>query len=847
MRPAKSDTDPGEDASAENAPSSDPEGPEYASIPPRWGSESEVTTVYDPTLVPPPAPAEHGLDELVARAQQTKQPPPLSVVFDILGQACDQLAEWTARPKGPADEVLAHGRLSPRRILLSDDGYVRIDWNVDPDETGTDGSSPVGDFPGSSPDNDYRSPEQWRGLPIDARSDVFSLALSVCELLVLKKLASDKDKVLAGPGVIDLASALREGKQIPRELGRVILRCFAKQTEHRYPDTGVLLGVLHETADKIGLLADRAATARYVRSLFGDDHLASTIHDTTLLPPPPAALAPLHDVDTSRELEDPSDDSDDELSEDDGPLPDWGNLDVFADISKPPSISPPAWVNPSPPARRERPAAAAAPTRAPVPVPAPAVAAPIRPVGPLPAPSHPPAAPAPASRGKLARPGERGSALPSAPPPLVAPPPKRGRGLGASPEGAAKVVLAESEPPSALTRSLLPLSVRLPLPGAGRSGVKIPLNPKVIAALGAVLLVVLGIMLFSSKSGTVVVAAAGNLGQPLGSVTVIADGTKMCEGSRCAFQLPAGLHELDVRADGYVSQERLLVVRSGEQSAVEFRLERSVSWLKMAARQDGTEVYVDDELAGILPNQMPQTIEVASGPHRIRTAAKHFAPEEQRVDLAPGETRFLGGIALRPIVGKASFDLRTPGAELSLFSDTGVQQRVDPTQSIDLDLSKRWTVEARRDGYATWRSTLDWNGNMEKTFVVALEKATPEPRAQPAAPRPPPRPAPAVAEAIAAAAGAGAPAAAAPAAADDPYGPAPRAEVPAGVCSVSFNSIPVSSVFLDGSRIGTTPQLRVSARPGNHTVDFVNGDAKRRKTFRCGAGEAKVVAINFGT
>jgi len=97
---------------------------------------------------------------------------------------------------------------------------------------------------------------------------------------------------------------------------------------------------------------------------------------------------------------------------------------------------------------------------------------------------------------------------------------------------------------------VLPLSVRLPLPGGGRGGVRIPLNPKVIATLGALLLVVLGMMLFSNKSGTVVVAAAGNLGQPLGSVTVVADGTKMCEGSRCVFQLPAGLHELDVRADG---------------------------------------------------------------------------------------------------------------------------------------------------------------------------------------------------------------------------------------------------------------------------------------------------------
>jgi len=115
----------------------------------------------------------------------------------------------------------------------------------------------------------------------------------------------------------------------------VILRCFAKQAEQRYADAGVLFGVLYETAENLGLSADRTETARYVRELFADaddhgEHEGTAIHDTTLLPPPHDMPAPLEDVDTARELEDSSDDADDDSYEDEGPLPDWGNLDVFA-------------------------------------------------------------------------------------------------------------------------------------------------------------------------------------------------------------------------------------------------------------------------------------------------------------------------------------------------------------------------------------------------------------------------------------------------------------------------------------------------------------------------------------
>ncbi|HEY3595132.1 MAG TPA: hypothetical protein VGL13_14705, partial [Polyangiaceae bacterium] len=683
--------------------------PEYDRAPPRWGSESEVTLVFtgDPALHFP-SPSEHSLDAIVERAEREGRLPPLAVVLDIFSQASSLLADAES-PSPGSSEAPIHGRVSPRRIFLTGDGTARIDASAAESDAVSETS--------------YQSPEQLRGLPIDARSDVFSLALSVCELLVLNRLVSDRNKVLAGPGVSDLATALRTGKRVPRDIGRVILRCLAKDAEQRYGDAGILNGALREAADKAGVTLSGAETGRFVRELFDESSSREEGEEETDFVDPEEddrLEADADENDDQREEED----EDDDLDDDDDQMAEWGNLDVFASLSRSPSgPPPPSWAaSLSPPAR----SAVTVPTPLiPPPPPLPATpsvrlppmasAPPPRMREPLPAPPiesrplPPPMTPPPSSRLKPPT-TERAHTLPPPPPPLVSPPPMRGRGVAVDVEPKR---LFESEPPSALTRSVMP--GRWPV-GMFGNGLRGPVTWKGVAVLGAIVAAaVVLVMLFSNKAGTVVVAAAGNLGQPLGNVTVVADGLKTCEGTaRCVFQLAPGLHEMNVRADGYVGQERMIVVRSGEQSAVEFRLERSVSWLKLAARQDGTEVFVDDELAGVLPNQMPQSIEIASGQHRVRIAAKHFAPEEQKVDLAPGETRFLGGIALRAIIGKATFDVRTPGADLSLISETGQSQHVDPSQPLELDLSKRWVVEAHREGFSTYREPLNWNGDLER-------------------------------------------------------------------------------------------------------------------------------------
>jgi len=64
-----------------------------------------------------------------------------------------------------------------------------------------------------------------------------------------------------------------------------------------------------------------------------------------------------------------------------------------------------------------------------------------------------------------------------------------------------------------------------------------------------------------------------------------------------------------------------------------------------------------------------------------------------------------------------------------------------------------------------------------------------------------------------------------------------------GEAFLNINSIPASSVVLDGKPIGSTPKVRISVPPGNHTVVFVNAEQGLRKSVQVSvaAGDIKPV------
>jgi hypothetical protein len=408
----------------------------------------------------------------------------------------------------------------------------------------------------------------------------------------------------------------------------------------------------------------------------------------------------------------------------------------------------------------------------------------------------------------------------------------------------------ESEPPPALARTLPPVQLPplAPVPVRGAlEELRRPLSrrTKALAAV-AVAAGIAAIPFLRSGQGKVFTAAAGHWGEPLPTAITVVDGQQKCSGPRCTFELAAGVHEVVARAEGYVPQVQLVAVRSREPAAMNFRLERGGSSLKMSGHPEGSQVIVDGERIG----RLPLNVDLAPGTHRVRFEADHFMAEERVVDLSLGESKRLGDVALRPVLGKATFDVRTPGVDVSLFSGSERRDHLDLSQPVELDLSRKWTLEAKRDGYHVLREPLAWDGGFEKTFVIALDKFASGPvfarrssessssssASSSSSERSTSNNPDMLRTAMQRAVDRGSPA--------DADG-APGAPVSGDPCLVSFNSIPISNVFVDNVRLGTTPVLKASVRPGVHVVQFVQGDTKKSKSFTCKPGESKVVALSL--
>jgi serine/threonine protein kinase len=174
---------------------------------------------------------------------------PSRKAVELAAQMCQGLAAAHARG-------IVHRDLKPENIFLTRDGRVKIldfglakltqapeeDGSQQPTQTATDVGAWVG-TPG------YVSPEQLRGAPADARSDLFALGAVFYEMLT-------GQRAFRGATRADTLSAILErdppgmtvpGGQVLPSLERLVRRCLEKDPEERFQsarDVGFALETL---------------------------------------------------------------------------------------------------------------------------------------------------------------------------------------------------------------------------------------------------------------------------------------------------------------------------------------------------------------------------------------------------------------------------------------------------------------------------------------------------------------------------------------------------------------------------------------------------------------------------
>ena len=214
------------------------------------------------------------------RRQRMSVPAALHVAMEIAAalEYAHNRIDAQGRPLG-----LIHRDVSPQNILVGMNGEVKlVDFGIakaEHRETRTRTGMIKGKF-------SYMSPEQARGLPLDARTDIFSLVAVLFELLTCERLfdgGSDieiLDRVRRA--MVKVPSTLNSA--VPTKLDRVLLKALSRSRRTRYQTAAELRGALAPFLGVGGAAAARRELVGFVGSIY------ETRRATTPPPPPPAAF-----------------------------------------------------------------------------------------------------------------------------------------------------------------------------------------------------------------------------------------------------------------------------------------------------------------------------------------------------------------------------------------------------------------------------------------------------------------------------------------------------------------------------------------------------------------------------
>jgi serine/threonine protein kinase len=162
---------------------------------------------------------------------------------------------------------LIHRDISPSNILISGSGEVKLtDFGIAKASTHNSVFYRVKGKVG------YMSPEQAQSEPLDARSDLYSLAVCLFEMITGERLfvnvglTTSAEEMYAQP--IPLISHKVRG--LPPELDKVMLKALSRDPNHRYQTAGEFQEALLRCAHRHGLMMSAPELAEHLREVCGD-------------------------------------------------------------------------------------------------------------------------------------------------------------------------------------------------------------------------------------------------------------------------------------------------------------------------------------------------------------------------------------------------------------------------------------------------------------------------------------------------------------------------------------------------------------------------------------------------
>jgi serine/threonine protein kinase len=158
---------------------------------------------------------------------------------------------------------LVHRDVSPSNVIVSYDGVVKlVDFGVAKAAARTARTRATA-LKGKI---GYMSPEQCRGLPVDRRSDVFSLGVLLYELTTLQRPFHDDNHFAALNRIV--AGKFERPSEIiadyPAGLEQIVLRAMTPDPTQRYPSARAMLTDLEQFASAEGVLLSSTTLSDWV-------------------------------------------------------------------------------------------------------------------------------------------------------------------------------------------------------------------------------------------------------------------------------------------------------------------------------------------------------------------------------------------------------------------------------------------------------------------------------------------------------------------------------------------------------------------------------------------------------
>jgi hypothetical protein len=242
----------------------------------------------------------HGQDvvTLLAAALAKGSPMPLPIALSVMYGVTTALA-YVHDQNGLN---VVHRDISPSNILVSFDGAIKlVDFGIARVESSPRPRTSSGQIKGKIP---YMSPEQCRARPLDGRSDLFSLGVTLYELTTNRRPFDRATEFLTLEAIVrgDYVWPSQVMPGYPKDLEEVVVRLMATRPADRYPTAGALLVDLDRIIAAHGIEISDSALAGHIERLLGRGSSAPGVQHAVRLatvpggpdlgPPPTAVLSP---------------------------------------------------------------------------------------------------------------------------------------------------------------------------------------------------------------------------------------------------------------------------------------------------------------------------------------------------------------------------------------------------------------------------------------------------------------------------------------------------------------------------------------------------------------------------